>query len=165
MKGFETQVIGGGAKTQPLDSLLLVGLEVRRGKAGVRKKNQVRDDKTVGTGNVTTAVSPDRHCGPGKPKGEKFWGNLWAGTVSSLPSTCVHRELSKCRVNERMSNRLEGQRALLCPVGCEGTAAGTSTETAAGAAGSCHVRGRTILPAARQTSAHYSSRFPEQVRV
>lgn len=38
MEGFETQVIGTGAKGQPVNSLLLVGLEVRRGKAGVREK-------------------------------------------------------------------------------------------------------------------------------
>lgn len=38
IKGFETQVIREGAKTQPVNSLLLVGLEVRRGKAGVREK-------------------------------------------------------------------------------------------------------------------------------
>lgn len=52
-----------------------------------------------------------------------------------------------------------------CPTGCEDAAAGASTETAAGAAGSGGVRGRAILPTARRTSAYRSSRFLEQVRV
>lgn len=46
MKAFETQIVRTGAKSQPVNSLLLVELEVRRGKAGVREKNQVRDDRS-----------------------------------------------------------------------------------------------------------------------
>lgn len=97
MKGFETRVIRAGAKNQPVNSLLLVGLEVRRGKAKVRKKRV----KSEMTRRLELEMSLllfllDHHRGPGKPKGEKLLGNLWAGTVSSLLSTCAHRELSKC---------------------------------------------------------------------
>lgn len=97
MKGFETQIIRAGAKCQPMNSLLLVGLEVRRGKAGVREKKV----KSEMTRQLELEMSLllfllDHHCGPRKPKGEKLLGNLWAGTVSSLPSTWAHRELSKC---------------------------------------------------------------------
>ena len=53
--------------------------------------------------------------------------------------------------------------ALLCPVGCEDTVAGASAGPAAGAAGSGHVGGHTILPSPRQTSVLHSSRFLEQV--
>ena len=35
---FETQVLRGGAQSLPVNSLLLAGLEVRRGKAGVREE-------------------------------------------------------------------------------------------------------------------------------
>ena len=35
---FKTQVLRGGAQSLPVNSLLLAGLEVRRGKAGVREE-------------------------------------------------------------------------------------------------------------------------------
>ena len=38
MEEFEAQFIRAGAQSQPVNSLLLAGLEVRRGKAGVREK-------------------------------------------------------------------------------------------------------------------------------
>lgn len=38
MEGFEVQVSKAGAKSQPVNSLLLVGLRVRRGRLGERKK-------------------------------------------------------------------------------------------------------------------------------
>lgn len=38
MEGLETQVIKAGAKSQPVNSLLLVGLEVGRGKAGSERR-------------------------------------------------------------------------------------------------------------------------------
>lgn len=67
-------------------------LEVRRGKAGVREKDQVRDDKVVGIQIQGLEVSPllsllDLHCCPGKAEREKFLGNLGAGTVLSVHST------------------------------------------------------------------------------
>lgn len=81
MKGLETQVIRAGAKSQPVKSLLLVGLEVKRGKAGVREKSQVRDDKVVGIQTQGLNVSPlllflNLHCCHGKPERDKFLRNL-----------------------------------------------------------------------------------------
>lgn len=95
MKGFETQVIGQEPKVRQSVSLF-VGLEIRRGKTGVREK-RVKSEMTRRLGlEMSLLLFPlDRHCGPGKPEGEKL-RNLWAGTMLSLPSTCVHRELRKC---------------------------------------------------------------------
>lgn len=40
-----------------MNSLLLVGLEVRRGKTGIREKSQVRDNKVVGIQTQKLEVS------------------------------------------------------------------------------------------------------------
>lgn len=58
-----------------------MGLEVTRGKAGVREKSQVRDDKVVGIQTQGLDVSLlllflNLHCCHGKPEGDKFLRNL-----------------------------------------------------------------------------------------
>lgn len=84
MRRSETQVIRAGAKSPTANSLLLVGLEVRRGKAGVREK-RVKSEMTrwLGLEMLLLLFLLDRHCCPGKAEGDKLLGNLWAGTALS----------------------------------------------------------------------------------
>lgn len=74
MKGFETQVGVARAEAkrrQPVNSLLLVGLEVRRGKAGVREK-RVKSEMTrwLGLEMSLLLFLLDCHCCPGEPEGD-----------------------------------------------------------------------------------------------
>lgn len=88
MEGFEIQVSKAGAKSQPVNSLLLVGLKVRRGKAGGEgEESRVTDDQTVGIQSLALEVAfRGPHCCSGKPERNKSGGNPWAGGVP-VPGT------------------------------------------------------------------------------
>ena len=115
MKGFEIQVIGAWAKRQLVTSLLLVGLEVRRGKAGVREKT-VKSDMLRWVGLemwlllllliITAALGSQREI--------NHWGTCGQETCFLPLALSAHGEkLSKCWVNESLEDCMEGDWALL----------------------------------------------------
>lgn len=113
MEGFEIQVSRAGAKSQPVNSLLLVGLKVRRGKAGEKEKRVGSEMTRWSTSRpwlckwlslvLTAALGSQREINLGGTPGPEPCLFL---SPSDGPDT-ERKKLSKYMVNERMAVRME----------------------------------------------------------